>query len=117
GLLARLFRQLGLVDALFEFAELVLAFLALAQFLLNRLELFVEIVLALSLLHLAFDAAADALLDLEDADLAFHVAENLLEPRGYGIRFEDFLLLGNFQREMRRQRIGQLRRVIDLVDR
>src|SRR6185312_511936 len=117
GLLASLFRQLGLVDALFEFAELVLALLALAQFLLNRLELFVEIVLALSLLHLALDAAADALLDLEDADLAFHVAENLLEPRGYGIRFEDFLLLGNFQREMRRQRIGQLRRVIDLVDR
>ena len=76
GLLARLLRQLGLLDLGFELGGLVLAVLALAQLLLDRLELLVQVVLALGLLHLPLDAVADALLDLQHADLGLHVAEH-----------------------------------------
>ena len=56
-LLARLLGELGLADALFELVQLVAALFAFAQFLLDRLQLLVQIVLALGLLHLALDAA------------------------------------------------------------
>src|ERR1700691_2324933 len=94
-LVARLFGEFGLVDALFELGEFVAAVLALAQLLLDRLELFVEVVLALSLLHLALDARADALLDLENADFAFHVAEDLFQALGHALGLPQLLLLGN----------------------
>jgi hypothetical protein len=59
GLVAGFLGQLGLLDALFELGDLVAAVLAVAQLLLDRLHLLVQIVLALRLLHLALDAAAD----------------------------------------------------------
>jgi hypothetical protein len=74
-LVARFLGELGLLDALFELASLVAAVLAVAELLLDRLHLLVQVVLALRLLHLALDARADALLDLQDRDLAFHEAE------------------------------------------
>ncbi len=46
--------------------------LAVAELLLDRLHLLVEVVLALRLLHLALHAGADALLDLQHRDLALH---------------------------------------------
>ena len=49
------------------------ALFAFAQFLLDRLDLLVQVVLALALLHLALDAAADALFDLQDVELAFEL--------------------------------------------
>ena len=87
-LLAGFLRELGLLDLLFELGELVAAFLV-AELLLDRLHLLVEVVLALRLLHLALDARADALLDLQDGDLALHQAEHLLQPLGDGRRLQD----------------------------
>ena len=116
-LLARFLGELGLVDALLELGHLVAAVLAFAELLLDRLQLLVQIVLALRLLHLALDAVADALFDLEDADLAFHVAEDLLQPLGHRHRFEQLLLLGDLQRQMRGDRVGELAGIVDLVDR
>jgi hypothetical protein len=51
------------------------AVLAVAELLLDRLHLLVEIVLALGLLHLPLDARADALFHLQNRDFAFHQAE------------------------------------------
>ena len=75
-LLARFLGELGLADALFEFVELVAAFFAFAELLLDRLELLVQIILALRLLHLALDAASDLALDLQHADLGFDQREH-----------------------------------------
>ena len=63
-LLAGFLRELGLLDLVFELGEFVATFLV-AQLLLDRLHLLVQVVLALGLLHLALDARADALLDLQ----------------------------------------------------
>ena len=114
-LLARLLRELGLLDLVFELGELVLAFLV-AELLLDRLHLLVEVVLALGLLHLALDARADALLDLQHGDFALHQAEHLLQPLGDGRRLQDHLLVGNLDREMRGDGVGELGIVLDLLD-
>ncbi len=114
-LLARLLRELGALDLVLDLGELVLAFLV-AELLLDRLHLLVEVVLALRLLHLALDARADALLDLQDRDFALHQAEHLLQPLGDGRRLQDHLLVGNLDGEMRGHGVGELGVVLDLLD-
>ena len=75
GLVAGFLGKLGLVDLVFQLLPVRRGRLrTLAKFLLDRLQLLVQIVLALGLLHLALDAAANALLHLQHADLAFHEA-------------------------------------------
>src|SRR6516225_3240543 len=81
GLLARLLRELGLLDLVLDFGELVLAFRVVDLFL-DRLHLLVEKNLALGLLHLPLDAGADALLHLQHRNLAVDQAEHLLQPLG-----------------------------------
>ena len=116
-LLARLLRQLGGLDLGLELGGLVLAVLALAQLLLDRLELLVQVVLALRLLHLPLHAVTDALFHLQHADLALHVGEDALETHRHGRGLQQFLLLGDLEPEMRGDRVRELRRLLDLVDR
>ena len=87
-----LLRHPGGLDLLLHVVE-VGVLVALAEFLLDRLDLLVEVVLALALLHLALDAAADALLDLQDVDLAFEQPQQVLESLGDRAHLEDLLLL------------------------
>jgi hypothetical protein len=84
---------------------------------LDRLHLLVEIVLALRLLHLPLDAAADALFHLQHADLAFHQAENLLEALGDRNGREQVFLLVDLDDEMAGNGIGQLGMIFDLANR
>ncbi len=74
----------------FQFGHLVAAVLAVAEFLLDRLHLLVEVIFALGLFHLALDARADALFDLQDGNLAFHEAERLFKARLDARRFPAF---------------------------
>ena len=115
GLLAGFLRQLGLLDLVLELGQVVAAFLAVAELLLDRLHLLVQIVLALSLLHLTLDAAPDLALDLEDRDLALHQREDTLQPLGDRSDLEDLLLLGDLDGEMRGDGVGELRIVFDLA--
>jgi hypothetical protein len=117
GLLAGFLRQLDLVDALLDFGGLVAAVLGLAQLLLDRLELFVEVVLALALLHLPLDAVADLLLDLQHADLGLHEGVDALQPLGDRGDLQQFLLVGDLDLQVRGDRVGQLAGIVDLVDR
>ena len=86
---------------------------ALAELLLDRLDLLVQVVLALALLHLALHAAADALLDLQDVDLAFEHAEQVLEALADVAHLEDLLLLLELQRQVRRDRVREAAAVVD----
>jgi hypothetical protein len=60
GLDARVFGHARRLDFLLDFVQ-VRAVFALAQFLLDRLDLFVQVILSLALFHLPLDSAADAL--------------------------------------------------------
>ena len=117
GLFLGFLGKLGLLDAGFQLGSLVAAVLALAEFLLDRLHLLVEVVLALGLLHLALDSAADALLHLEHGDFRLHEAHRPFQARLDGKRGEHFLLLGNLDREVRGDGVGKLRVIVDLRSR
>src|SRR4029079_18463482 len=85
-------------DSLLELLH-VGAFLAVAELLLDRLDLLVEVVLALALFHLPLDAAADALLDLENVDLVLELLEQLLEALVDGDEIEHRLLVLELERQ------------------
>ncbi len=108
----RLLRHARGLDLLLHLLE-VGVLVALAQFLLDGLDLLVQVVLALALLHLALDAAADALLDLQDVDLALDDAEEVLEPLADLAHLEDLLLLFELKRKVRGDGIGQTAAIVD----
>ena len=85
GFLPGLLGEFRLGDLLFQLGQLVTAVIPLSQLLLDSLELFVEIVLALGLLHLALDAAANLLFHLHHADFAFHQRVNPLQPFAHAL--------------------------------
>ncbi len=116
GLFTGLLRQLDARDALLELLELVLAVFRVAELLLNGLHLLVQVVLALRLLHLALDARADALLDLENRDLTLHQAKHPLQPLDDRRQRQDALLFGDLDRQVRGDGVGSLRVVLDLAD-
>ncbi len=87
-----------------------------AELLLDRLHLLVEIVLALRLLHLALHARADLALHLQHGDLALHERVDALQTLGDRRGLEDLLLVGDLDGEVRGDRVGQLRVVLDLGD-
>jgi hypothetical protein len=105
------FEMLGFLDALLD--SEIGALLAFAEFLLDRLDLLVEVVLALALLHLALHAAADALLDLQDVDLGLEQAQQVFETLAHVEHLEHFLLLLELQRQMRGDRVGETAGLVD----
>ena len=110
-------REPGLADPLLELGDLVAAVLELAELLLDRLHLLVQVVLALGLLHLALDPRADPLLDLEDADLALHEAVQALQALGQRVGLEQLLLVRDLEREMGGHGVRELARIVDLAQR
>ena len=85
----------------------------LAELFLNRLHLLVQVVLALALLHLLLDAAADALLDVQDVDLALDDAEDLFQADLDVANLEDALFFGKLQGHVGRDRVGKSARLVD----
>jgi len=111
SLVLRFFGHLLGEDLFFEFLDLVLEFVFLAELLLDGPHLLVEIVLFLSLLHLLFDPGANPLLDFENFDLRAHEAEDLLQTsRGFG-GLEQAFLVFDLDAQMRHNGIGQTGRL------
>ena len=117
GAFARLLAELGRGELALDLRQFVFLVLAFPQFLLYRLHLLIEIILALRLFHLALDARADFFLDLQDADLGLDHGVNALEALDDRFDLEQFLLLRYLDGEMRRHRIDEARRVLYLADR
>ena len=116
-LLARLLRHARARDLLLELGDLVGRVVHLAQLLLDRLHLLVEVVLALALLHLLLDAATDALLDLQHVDLALDQREDVLEAAADVLDLEDLLLGVELERHVRRDRVGEPPGLLDAGER
>ncbi len=114
---ARFFAELQRRDLLGQLGDLVAVALVVAvpQLALNRLQLLVEVIFALRLLHLALDAALDLLLDVQDAELAFHQRIRHLEPLDRIELDQQRLLVGDLDLDVGHQRVGQLRRLDQLA--
>jgi len=110
---ARLFGHARGLDALLQFADLVRRIVEFAEFLLNGLHLLIQVVLALAFLHLLFDAAANALFDLQHVHLAFDDGEHVLETLAHIGYLENFLLLGELERHVRRDGVGEAAGLLD----
>ena len=116
-LVAGFLRHAGARDALLELGDLVGRVVHLAQFLLDRLHLLVEVVLALALLHLLLDAAADALLDLQHVHLALDQGEDVLQAAAHVLDLEHLLLGIELERHVRGDGVGEPARLLDARER
>ena len=106
-------RHAGIGDPAGQFLDVVRRVVQLAELLLDRLHLLVEVVLALALLHLRLDPAADALLHLLHVDLAFDQADQQFQPLADVGALQQALLVGQAHADVRGDGIGQARRVVD----
>mmetsp|Transcript_1290 Transcript_1290/g.2586 ORF Transcript_1290/g.2586 Transcript_1290/m.2586 type:complete len:271 (-) Transcript_1290:478-1290(-) len=111
-LFARLFRKLGVLDALGQLGHFAFTLVTIAQLALDRLHLLIEVILTLRPLHLGLHAGLDFLLDLQDRHLALHEAVNLLQPRRDFKGLEKLLLLLDLNAQMPRNQISQFGRVM-----
>ncbi|MNZ33443.1 hypothetical protein D3C78_507890 [compost metagenome] len=109
--------QSGVVDTLLQLLDFVVALVDITQFLLNGLHLLIQIVLTLAALHLLLDAAADALLDLQQVDFGIQQRQDVLDALGKLGQLEDFLLLFDLQRHVGGHGVHQAARFVDAVQR
>ncbi|MNL06492.1 hypothetical protein D3C87_1271270 [compost metagenome] len=112
-----IFRQARSIDALFQLFDFVVAFVAVAELFLNGLHLLIQVVLALTALHLLFDATANAFFDLQQIDLGIQQRQDVLDPGRQIDDFEDFLLLLDLQGHVRGHGVHQAAWLIDAVER
>src|SRR3990167_5067864 len=117
GLGVGLGSQPGILDALFQLIEFVMAFFAVAELLLNGLHLLIQVVLALAALHLLLDPAADAFFHLQQVDFGIHQSQHMLDPRLQIGDLQNFLLLLDLQHHMRRHGVDKTPRLINAVER
>jgi hypothetical protein len=82
----------------------------------DGLDLLVEVVLLLRLLHLLLDFVVDAPVDVDLLDLDFEQVLELLETLVGRNRFEERLLFRRGDGDVRRQGVGEAVRVVDLSD-
>jgi hypothetical protein len=102
-------------DALLQLLDVGTLF-AVTEFLLDGLDLLVQVVLALALLHLPLDATTDALLDLQDVHLVLKQFKQLLEPLGDVGEVQHGLLGLQLQLQVRGHGVGQAPRFVDAGD-
>ncbi len=103
-------RHAGRLDALLQLIDFAL--FAAAQFLLDGLDLLVEVILFLRLLHLALDAALNGAVDIELLDFDIEHLGHARQPVDGIEDFEQFLLLFDGELQVRADGIGQLARIV-----
>ncbi len=116
GLGQGVFRKAGSIDALSQLFDFVMTFFVVAELFLNGLHLLIQVVLALTALHLLLDATADTFFDLQQVDFAVEQGQDVLDPGGQIDDFEDFLLLFDLQRHVRSHGVYQAAGLIDAVE-
>src|SRR5207237_8002410 len=112
--LLRPLRQRQRREPLAQLVDLGLLGIALAQLLLDRLQLLAEEELALALLELGLHLRLDLRPELEDLELAIEDLGDLAEPLlGVG-ELEDQLLLLGLEAERRGHEVAEAARVVDV---
>ena len=103
--------EVRLLDLRAELRDLGLLLVALAELLLDRLQLLAEEVLALGVLHLRLDLRLDLRAELEHLELAVEDDRQLAQARLDVGLLEELLLLVRLQAHRRRDEVGERARV------
>ncbi len=117
GLGVSVLAEAGVLDALLQLVDFVVALIDIAELLLNGLHLLIQVVLALAAFHLLLHATANALFDLQQVDLGIKQRKYVFDARREVGDFENLLLLPDLQRHMRSHGIDQTRGLIDAAQR
>ncbi len=100
-------RQLRLLQPELQFVDLPGGVVAFPQLLLQGLDMFLEVIILLGLVHVALHLALDLLAQLQDFELAVDVGQNPVQALPYVNRFQQFLLLGLGNVEAAASDVGQ----------
>jgi hypothetical protein len=110
-------RQLRLVELPAQLVDLRLLIVALAELVLDRLELLAEEELALALLHLRLNLRLDLRAQLEHLELPVQQPRDLPQTFLDVRQLEQLLLLVHLQAQARRDEVAERARVLDVRDR
>ena len=111
----RFLGQLELRQLLAQFGDL-LRLIVVSQLLLDRLELFTQEHLALTLTQFFLDLRLDVFLCFQQTDLALHVNEHAAQALLHRERFQQSLLLGHREFDIAGNQIGELAGIVDGVE-
>ena len=114
-LLARLSWHLSELDLFLDLLD-VRPLVALAQFLLDGLDLLVQVEVTLVLLHLAFDAATNLLVHVEDVHLAVELLEQVFEARLHIRQVQHHLLVFELEGQVRSDGVRQTAGIVNAGD-
>ena len=112
---ARFLRQVEVGELLAQLRHF-LRLIVVAELLLNRLELFAQKHLALTLAQLLLDLRLDILLRLHESDLALHVHQHPAQPILHRQRLEQSLLLRHRQLDVAGHKVRETPGVVDRVE-
>ncbi len=116
GGLLRILRQAGLLDPLAELVDLGLLLVALAELLLDRLELLAQEVLALALVDLGLDLGLDLRAELDHLELAGEDLREAPKPPGHVDGLEQLLLLLGGDAKRAGDQVGEGGGVVEVRD-
>src|SRR5580704_1775880 len=111
GLFEDVLGHAGGIDLLLQLFDFV--FLAPAKFLLDGLELFVQVILFLRALHLALHAGIDVAVDVQLFQLDFQYVGDAIQALKRVRCFEQVLFFIDRQLQIRGDRVGKARRVVN----
>ena len=109
-LLAHFGGEVELGETLHELVEVV-ALVAVAELLLDRLHLLAQHHLALAVAQLFAHLGLDLLLGVEDGELALHLEQDLAQTLLDGEQLEELLAVGGGQFDVGRNQVGESRRL------
>ena len=107
-------RSTGLLDLLLQLGDLVGAIVLAPQLVVDRLDLLVEVVLLLRLLHLLLDLDVDPLVDVDLLDLDIEQVVNRLQAFVRIQGLQQGLLLGGGDGQVRREDVGETVGIVEL---
>ena len=113
-LLLHVLGQARLLDLLAQLGELVAALVLAPQLLMDGLDLLVEVVLLLGLLHLLLDLHVDPLVDVDLLDLDVEQVVKALQALVGVDQLEQRLLLGGRHHQVGREDVGDAVGVVEL---